>query len=171
MTDSDRCEAVVFKPGLFQLRHWEGILSTSGPQLKSRPSHFYRRRRHMKDAPLGPFEFECAQHRRTPRPSVKRIRSNALLPNPQPPTTEVPLHRAVVITAVARAYRGTSLIRNSPPQGSYSRTMPRALWESYGGGGFLGARYPCILQRVQLKYFWSETSHSKFVEASHTKFL
>jgi hypothetical protein len=25
-------------------------------------------------------------------------------------------------------YRGTSLIRNSPPLGPYNRTMPRALW-------------------------------------------
>ena len=30
-------------------------------------------------------------------------------------------------------YRGTSLIRNRPPLGPYSRTMPRALWWSYGG--------------------------------------
>ena len=29
-----------------------------------------------------------------------------------------------------RSYRGTSLIRNPHPVGSYSRTMPRALWGS-----------------------------------------
>ena len=34
-------------------------------------------------------------------------------------------------------YRGTSLSRNSPPIEPYSRTVPRALWWSYGGGGFL----------------------------------
>jgi len=34
-------------------------------------------------------------------------------------------------------YRGTSLIRNSAPLGPYNRTIPRALWRSYGGGGFL----------------------------------
>jgi len=33
------------------------------------------------------------------------------------------------------AYRGTSLIRNSPPLGPYSRTMSRVLWRSWGGGG------------------------------------
>ena len=41
-------------------------------------------------------------------------------------------------------HRGTSLIRNSTPLRPYSRTMPRALWWSLGGGGcFLSARYPC----------------------------
>jgi hypothetical protein len=34
-------------------------------------------------------------------------------------------------------YRGTSLIKNSAPVGPHSRTMPRALWRSYGGGLFL----------------------------------
>ena len=34
-------------------------------------------------------------------------------------------------------YRGTSLIRNTPLLGPYSRTMPRALWRSKGGGLFL----------------------------------
>ena len=33
-------------------------------------------------------------------------------------------------------YRGTSLIRNNPLVGPYSRTMPRALWKSWGGGAF-----------------------------------
>ena len=32
------------------------------------------------------------------------------------------------------AYNGTSLIRNRRRPGPYSRTMPRALWESKGGG-------------------------------------
>ena len=34
-------------------------------------------------------------------------------------------------------YRGTSLIRNSAPLGPYSRTIPRVLWWSQGGGLFL----------------------------------
>ena len=34
-------------------------------------------------------------------------------------------------------YRGTSILRNSTPLGPYSRPMPRALWWSYGGSGFL----------------------------------
>ena len=35
----------------------------------------------------------------------------------------------------ASLYRGTSLIRNCPPLGPYSRTMPKALWCPGGGGG------------------------------------
>ena len=34
-------------------------------------------------------------------------------------------------------YRGTSIIRDSAPLGAYSRTMPRTLWWSQGGGSFL----------------------------------
>ena len=34
-------------------------------------------------------------------------------------------------------YRGTSLIRNTPPPGPFSRTKPRALWWSKGGRLFL----------------------------------
>ena len=41
-------------------------------------------------------------------------------------------------------YRGTSLIRNSPRLGPYSRTIPRVVRWSWGGGCFLCARYPCI---------------------------
>ena len=33
-----------------------------------------------------------------------------------------------------RSYRGTLFIRNTPLLGTYSRTMPRALWWSLGGG-------------------------------------
>ena len=40
------------------------------------------------------------------------------------------------------SYRGTSLIRNSAPLGPYSRTMPRALWWSEGGGLFLMIEVP-----------------------------
>ena len=41
------------------------------------------------------------------------------------------------VGAYILSYRGTSLIRNSPSLGPYSRTMPRALWWSLGGGLFL----------------------------------
>ena len=34
-------------------------------------------------------------------------------------------------------YRGTSLIRNSPPLGPYRRTKPRAFWWSQGRRLFL----------------------------------
>ena len=36
-----------------------------------------------------------------------------------------------------RTYRGTSIIRKRTPLGPYSRTMPRLLWRSWGGGWFL----------------------------------
>jgi len=39
-------------------------------------------------------------------------------------------------------YRGTSLIRNSLSLGPYSRTVPRALWWSEGGGRFLMSEVP-----------------------------
>jgi len=39
-------------------------------------------------------------------------------------------------------YRGNSLIRNNPSIGPYSRTMPRALCWSLGGGAFLMSEVP-----------------------------
>ena len=41
--------------------------------------------------------------------------------------------------------RDTSLIRNSTPLGPYSRTMPRALWQSWGGGQFFMSEVPLYL--------------------------
>ena len=61
----------------------------------------------------------------------------------QPPTPGV--RPSKVKATSQRPYRGTSPIRNRPPLGSYSRTMPRALRWSQGGGGFLISevlRYP-----------------------------
>ena len=43
---------------------------------------------------------------------------------------------------VSALYRGTSLIRNGLPLGPYSRTRPRALWWSQGGGQFLMSEVP-----------------------------
>ena len=34
-------------------------------------------------------------------------------------------------------YKGTSLIRNTSLLGPYSRTIPRIIWWSWGGGCFL----------------------------------
>jgi len=39
-------------------------------------------------------------------------------------------------------YRGTSLIRNRPPLGPYSRTMSKGLWWPYGGVIFLESEVP-----------------------------
>ena len=38
--------------------------------------------------------------------------------------------------------RGTTLMRNIPPVGPYSSTMPRALWWSKGGGVFRMSEVP-----------------------------
>jgi len=43
---------------------------------------------------------------------------------------------------VSRTYRGTSLIRNTPLLGTCSRTIPRVLWWSSGGGLFLMSKVP-----------------------------
>jgi hypothetical protein len=48
-------------------------------------------------------------------------------------------------------YSGTSLIRNSAPLGPYRRTMPRALWWSWGGACLLSARYSCTSPRRPLR--------------------
>ena len=37
-------------------------------------------------------------------------------------------------TRARRVYRGTSLIEITPLSGPYSRTPPRVIWWSYGGG-------------------------------------
>ena len=47
------------------------------------------------------------------------------------------IQRTVDDLIVELPYRVTSLIKKRPPQGSYSRTMPRALWEPKGGLRFL----------------------------------
>ena len=39
-------------------------------------------------------------------------------------------------------YRGTSPIRKRTPLGPYRRTIPRALWGSWGGGRFLMGEVP-----------------------------
>ena len=47
-----------------------------------------------------------------------------------------------------QSYRGTLLIRNTPLLGPCSRTIPRALWWSWGGGAFLVNEVP--VQDLQL---------------------
>ena len=57
----------------------------------------------------------------------------------------------------ALAYRGTSLVRNNPLLGSYSRTLPKVLWWSYGGGLHLNRERR-----------WSVVSHSLSLSHTHT---
>ena len=54
--------------------------------------------------------------------------SKGTYPQPSP----IQSHRSVA--RLNRGYRGTSLTRNTPLLGPYSRTMPNALWRSWGGG-------------------------------------
>ena len=60
--------------------------------------------------------------------------------------SEVPLYPCIEDPLAALStkcvYRGTSLIRNRRPLGTYSTTMPRALWGSSGGGHFLMSEVP-----------------------------
>ena len=44
-------------------------------------------------------------------------------------------------------YRGISLKRNKPSLGSYSRTMTRALWKSWGAGRFLMSEVPLYARK------------------------
>ena len=45
--------------------------------------------------------------------------------------------QAVYVVPFLHPFRGASLIRKHAPLGPYSRTTPRALWKSWGEGGFL----------------------------------
>ena len=55
--------------------------------------------------------------------------------------SEVPLYLphgwCIAVNVDGGDYRGTSLIRNSPPLGPYSRTMPWSYGGPTGGGLFL----------------------------------
>ena len=42
--------------------------------------------------------------------------------------------------------------KNPPPLGPYSRTMPRALWQSSGGGQFLMSEVPLYSSQVDVPY-------------------
>ena len=59
-----------------------------------------------------------------------------------PVLNSLPYTRSVAHTCCWSAYRGTSIIRNCLLVGPYSRTMPRALRWSLGGGQFLIGEIP-----------------------------
>ena len=58
--------------------------------------------------------------------------------------SEVPLYRHGRHACMHphRGYRSTLLIRNQPPVGPYSTTIPRALRRPKGGGRFLMSEVP-----------------------------
>ena len=49
------------------------------------------------------------------------------------------------------AYRGTSMIGNSTPLGTYSRTMPEAIWWPWGGVLFLMSEEPLYMAAVLVR--------------------
>ena len=49
---------------------------------------------------------------------------------------------ANVVPSMVGIYRGTSLMRNTPLLGPYSKTTPGVLWWPYGGGLFLMSEVP-----------------------------
>jgi hypothetical protein len=55
---------------------------------------------------------------------------------------EAPVHGPRTRGLIKQIHRVASLIRNRPPLGPYSTTMPRALWWSYGVGVFLMSEVP-----------------------------
>ena len=57
------------------------------------------------------------------------------------PVSELANQRALLMLEKVTC-RGTSLRRNRRPLGPYRRTMPRALWESWGGGRFRMSEVP-----------------------------
>ena len=87
--------------------------------------------------------------------------------------SEVPQYRNAQQTSFPRtrvhpaieSYRVTSLIRNSRPLGPYSRTMPRALRWSYGGGQFLLSEVPLQIEShaVTLRRFQQPAAFASFV--------
>ena len=60
---------------------------------------------------------------------------------PSPPTDCLICAKFALDSGIT-PYRGTSLIRNTPLLGHYSRTIPRVLWLSYGWGLFLMSEVP-----------------------------
>ena len=75
--------------------------------------------------------------------------------------------------------RGTSLIRNHHPVGSYSRTMPRHLWRSWGGGAVDDGRDTPVLfpsglrgracldpRQFRTQTFTRSVSHIRFIYCS-----
>ena len=69
---------------------------------------------------------------------------HSLVPLGKPRGDGAPCHVAELLTRiqVEEAYRGTSPVRNTPLLGPYSKTIPRVLWWSYGGGLFLMGEVP-----------------------------
>ena len=58
----------------------------------------------------------------------------------------IPIRTVTLRIPTRQIYRCTSLIRNTHLLGPYSRTMPRAPWWSWGGGGVSYERGTTVLK-------------------------
>ena len=77
---------------------------------------------------------EHLAHKNPPPIPPKGVRYMSIYQTSPPPLTTTHQPSNTPTTSGWHRYRGTSLIRNHAPLGPYSRTMPRALWWSLGGG-------------------------------------
>ena len=73
---------------------------------------------------------------------------------------------------ISLRYRGTSLIRKHVPVGPYSRTMPRALWWSQGGGALSYVRgtsvWPTVGElRNETPEDFHQVCHERMVNLRH----
>ena len=73
----------------------------------------------------GPGERSC----KPPSPDLSQVKDVAAA------------HKHAV-QGLKQAYRGTSLMKNMPFLGPYSKTLSRVLWWSQGGGLFLMSEVP-----------------------------
>jgi len=94
----------------------------------------------LAEGPYGPFKYESLRCRKLAAAPSKGwfvieacegiTKTTMLTRTPGP---QIGLYRSFI----GIKYRGTSLIRNSAPLGTYGSNMPRALWRPSGGGLFL----------------------------------
>jgi hypothetical protein len=79
-----------------------------------------------------------------PKPQTQNPKLQSL--NPQLATPNSPyavqLQQQQTLITKLRMNRGTSLMRSNPLLGSYSRTIPRVLWWSWGEGVLLMCEIP-----------------------------
>jgi len=110
-------------------------------------------RNSTRDVSLLPYRDTSLIRERTPPGPYSRSLPEVLLGSqgggcflmsevPLYPTTDAPHHRHIrhfppLAPATCDTYRGTSLMRNNPLLEPYSRTTPRVIRWSWGGGSFL----------------------------------
>ncbi|KAJ1491230.1 hypothetical protein T484DRAFT_3222922 [Baffinella frigidus] len=129
-----------------------GALKTSEPYSVRAMHPCTRKERTPRALLRGRTQSLCASLRRAYPEGLSRLRELGVASDDHFMGLSIPkrayLHLGVREVCVALCqhaaglsqtvpYRGTSLIRNRPPLGPYSRPTPRALWWSLGGWAFL----------------------------------